>query len=119
LQDAEGNELPMQSSIHDLSWYSCTVRNNANANILREIMNGAGFGGIYSEWWHYQDNQIYQKNLYRPLRSGVSFQCWVADHRGWRYRLRDGSFYANCTETIDGQNYSFDENGYLVNNTNF
>ena len=30
LQDAQGNELPMQSSIHDLSWYSCTQRNNAN-----------------------------------------------------------------------------------------
>lgn len=114
LQDDQGKEIPMQTSIHDLSWYSCTVRNNANANLLHEIMTGAGFSGIYSEWWHYQDNHAHQKYGYPTLRTGVSCQCWVADHNGWRYRLADGSFYANCTETIDGESYSFDENGYLV-----
>ena len=114
LQDEQGNEIPMQTSIHDLSWYSCTERNNDNANLLHEIMTGAGFGGIYSEWWHYQDNHAHQKYGYTPLRTGVSWECWVADHNGWRYRLADGSFYANCTETIDGESCSFDENGYLV-----
>lgn len=115
LQDAQGNEIPMQTSIHDLSWYSCTSRNNANANLLREIMTGAGFSGIYSEWWHFQDNHAHQKYGYPTLRNGVSCQCWVADHNGWRYRLADGSFYANCTKTIDGESFSFDENGYLIN----
>jgi len=114
LVDAEGTELPMQTSMHDLSWYSASVRNNANAELLRQIMNGAGFGGISSEWWHYQDNEIYMKNMYAPLKTGVSCQCWVADNNGWRYRLADGSFYANCTQSIGEESYTFDENGYLV-----
>jgi hypothetical protein len=48
------------------------------------------------------------------LKTGVSLQCWTADLNGWRYRLKDGSFYANRTEIIDGESYTFDENGYLV-----
>lgn len=114
LVDSNGAEVPMQTSMHDLSWYSAVEINNANANILRDIMFGAGFAGITSEWWHFQDNDAYFRNPYRPLRTGVSWECWVADNHGWRYRLPDGSFYANCTETIDEESYSFDENGYLV-----
>ena len=114
LEDARGNELPMQTSMHDLSWYSASARNNANAELLRSIMNGAGFGGIASEWWHYQDNEIMFRNAYPPLKTGVSAECWVADHNGWRYRLANGSFYANCTQTIGEESYSFDENGYLI-----
>lgn len=114
LVDAQGQELAMQTSMHDLSWYSTTEMNNANANLLQEIMVGAGFLGIRSEWWHYQDQEVYGSKLYAPLQTGVSAQCWVADHNGWRYRLKDGSFYANCTEQIGEQSYTFDENGYLV-----
>jgi len=114
LVDEKGEELSMQTSMHDLSWYSARALNNDNAKLLYEIMTDAGFWSISSEWWHYQDNEIYNKHLYRPLKTGVSWQCWVADRNGWRYRLNDGSFYANRTETIDGQDYTFDENGYLV-----
>lgn len=112
--DADGNELSMQTSMHDLSWYSILARNNGNANILYRIMTGANLRGISSEWWHFQDNETFNRNYYQPLNSGVSWQCWVADHAGWRYRLHDGSFYTNCTQTIDGQSYCFDELGYLV-----
>ena len=114
LVDSSGMEVPMQTSMHDLSWYSAVAINNANANILRDIMFGAGFAGITSEWWHFQDNDAYFRNPYRPLRTGVSCECWVADSHGWRYRLPDGSFYANSTETIEGESYAFDENGYLM-----
>ena len=114
LVDSNGVELPMQTSMHDLSWYSAAAINNDNANLLADIMVGAGFTGISSEWWHFQDNDAYFRNPYRPLRTGVSWECWVADSHGWRYRLPDGSFYANCTETIDEQSYTFDENGYLM-----
>ena len=111
--DSTGTEVPMQTSIHDLSWYSAVSINNDNANLLRKIMLEAGFKGISSEWWHYQDNDAYLRNSYIPLRTGVSWECWVADNHGWRYRLPDGSFYVNCAQTIDGQNYLFDENGYV------
>lgn len=114
LVDSNGKELSMQTSMHDLSWYSAFKRNNANANTLYKIMSGAGMTNISSEWWHYQDNKIYAKHGYLPLRDGVSWECWVTDGIGWRYRLADGSFYAQCTQTIDGQSYTFDENGYLV-----
>lgn len=112
--DADGNELPMQTSIHDLSWYSIIARNNGNANILYRIMTGANLKSISSEWWHFQDNETFNRNYFLPLKEGVSWTCWVADHVGWRYRLADGSFYANCTQIIEDQSYTFDENGYLV-----
>jgi D-alanyl-D-alanine dipeptidase len=115
LVNAEGKELSMQTSMHDLSWYSAFKRNNTNANILYKIMSGAGMTCISSEWWHYQDNEIYSKHAYRPLMDGVSWECWVADQIGWRYRLADGSFYVNCTQTIGEQSYTFDEAGYVMN----
>ena len=104
----------MQTSMHDLSWYSASSINNANATILRGIMEGAGFMGIASEWWHFQDQEAYFSHGYKPLRTGVNWECWVADNHGWRYRLPDGSFYANSTEVIEGESYTFDENGYLM-----
>lgn len=110
--DANGNELPMQSSIHDLSWYSASKRNNGNAYKLCKIMVAAGFKDLYSEWWHYQDDEIYTKNKYEPLKTGVTWACWVCDETGWRYRLADGSFYTDCTQVIDGKTYTFDANGY-------
>lgn len=114
LVDSSGEELSMQTAMHDLSWYSIRQLNNENANLLFDIMTGAGFRSITSEWWHFQDNEIYDKHLYAPLRTGVSYECWVADDNGWRYRLNDGNFYANCTELINGQSCTFDENGYLI-----
>lgn len=114
LVDSNGRELSMQTSMHDLSWYSASKRNNTNAYTLYKIMTGAGFKDLYSEWWHFQDNEIYTTNKYEPLKTGVTWQCWVLDETGWRYRLADGSFYTGCTQTIDGQSYTFDENGYIV-----
>ena len=111
--DTEGKELSMQTSMHDLSWYSAFKRNNANANTLYKIMSGAGLQNISSEWWHYQDNAVYETHEYTPLREGVSFACWVKDDNGWRYRLEDGSFYTDCTQTIEGREYIFDQNGYI------
>ena len=116
LVDKNGNELSMQSSMHDLSWYSASKRNNHNALILYKIMTGAGFKDLYSEWWHFQDNEIYEANKYEPLKTGVNWQCWVLDENGWRYRLANGSFYTNCTQSIDGKTYTFDAQGYIVEN---
>ena len=112
LVDEKGNEVSMQSSIHDLSWYSASKRNNGNAHKLYRIMTGAGFKDLYSEWWHFQDQEIFDTNKYEPLKPGVSWECWVLDETGWRYRLADGTFYKNCTQTIDGTRYTFDANGY-------
>lgn len=111
---ATGEELPMQTSIHDLSWYSEISRNNANARTLASIMKGAGFGGLSSEWWHFQDNEV-NKSLNPEYRmEGVSPECWMADDLGWRYRRADGTYYKDCTVQIDEVSYTFDEKGYLL-----
>ena len=57
-----GEELEMQSDMHDLSIYSVINRDNDEALILDNIMKAAGFGGLTSEWWHFQDNET-RKNL--------------------------------------------------------
>ncbi len=114
LVNSDGVELSMQSSMHDLSWYSATKRNNGNALTLYRIMTGAGFKDLYSEWWHFQDDELYTNHKYEPLKTGVTWQCWVLDETGWRYRLADGSFYTDCTQTIDGESFTFDKDGYVV-----
>lgn len=109
-----GNELEMQTAIHDLSWYSASGRNNENARNLARFMKNAGFGGLVSEWWHFQDNDTI--NQYNPpaLWSGVTGECWVYDGIGWRYRCSDGSFYTDRTVTIAGEEYTFDDSGYQI-----
>ena len=111
---ADRTELPMQTAMHDLSWYSAIARNNANANLLRQYMLGAGFGGLTSEWWHFQDNEAV--NTAKPANrwAGVSPEGWCKDDSGWRYRLADGTCCRATERTIDGTAYRFDAEGYAV-----
>lgn len=112
LEDSNGNELKMQTSMHDLSWYSIPSRNNANANLLAEIMTGADLVGIASEWWHFQDNEIRSQLQLPTVWSGVTPECWMADDHGWRYRRYNGTYFADCTKEIGGETYIFDALGY-------
>lgn len=108
-----GEELEMQTEMHDLSIYSILARNNAEAVILDGIMKGAGFGGLTSEWWHFQDNETRQAlslNIY--MWNGVSCAGWVADDTGWRYRNADGTFITGAEREIDGASWEFDMDGY-------
>lgn len=107
--------LPMQSSMHDLSWHSALALNNGNADLLAQYMLAAGFKDLSSEWWHFQDDETreaIQLNSY--LDKGVSVEGWKKDDNGWKYRLADGTYYKNTTAEIDGQSVVFDENGYCI-----
>ena len=115
LEDAEtGQELLMQSAIHDLSHYAVLKRNKENANLLSQIMRGAGFGTLVSEWWHFQDNEATDTLNLKALWAGISVEGWKADNTGWRYRRANGSYYKDCTRTIDGTSYTFDAQGYVI-----
>ena len=108
-------ELIMQTPMHDLTWYSERKQNNENAKLLRDIMEGAGFGGIPSEWWHYQDNDVLNALAPPALWVGVTPECWVTeDGNTWRYRDQFGNFLTDCTACIDGDFYYFDADGYAV-----
>ena len=109
-----GEELEMQTSMHDLSWYSELRRNNGNAKALAGIMKGAGFVGIESEWWHFQDDEAKDELAPEYLWSGVTPEGWMADDHGWRYCNRRGVYLADCSEYIDGVLYVFGEDGYVL-----
>ena len=111
---SDRTELPMQTSMHDLSWYSSIARNNENANLLRNYMLGAGFGGLTSEWWHFQDNEAFSAVKPAILWAGVTPEGWRMDDVGWRYRLADGTYCRSAERTIDGTAFRFDENGYMI-----
>lgn len=113
LVDEAGEELEMQTSIHDLSWFSEISENNENAKLLDRIMKEAGFGGLKSEWWHFQDNDAKAALKLKNLNGGVSPEGWMADDHGWRYRQGDGVYYVGCIQVIDGVTYHFDQNGYV------
>ena len=109
-----GKDLEMQTSMHDLSAFSELSKNNRNAKTLARIMEGQGFTGLVSEWWHFQDNDVWYDLDPEHLWYGVSPECWMADDRGWRFRLSNGNYWYSCTRKIDGVEYTFDEDGYVI-----
>lgn len=111
----EGEELEMQSVIHDLSWYSETYRNTLNAKLLEGYMTGVGMKGLSSEWWHFQDDDTRSAiGLNSSLDKGVSPEGWTQDDGGWRYRRSDGSFVRSASLEVDGRTYTFDNEGYAA-----
>lgn len=86
-----GTEVPMQTSMHDLSWYSCLQRNNDTANILSKVMKSAGFNGLASEWWHFQDDDSRMNLGLAAVINGVSPEGWMFDGKSWQYRNSDGT----------------------------
>ena len=108
-----GDELLMQTDIHDLSWYSAQNQNNENAKMLKDIMTSAGYGYITSEWWHYQDDKAYNQLSPPSVNQGVTAECWMANGYGWRYRDADGTYAVDCKRTIDGIEYTFNSDGYV------
>lgn len=107
-------ELLMQSQMHDLSWYSIPAQNNENADLLASYMEGAGYHGISSEWWHFQDDETRNRLQLGYMEKGVSPEGWKKDALGWKYRLADGSYYYAVTVMIDNKECTFNEGGYLV-----
>ena len=111
---SSGREVKMQSAIHDLSWYSVSGRNNASAKVLASIMTKAGFAGLSSEWWHFQDDEATSRLSPPAVYNGVTAEGWVYDAQGWRYRDGRGRFTMGKTLKLDGAEYTFDANGYLT-----
>lgn len=111
---ASEEELAMQSEMHDLSWYSIPDMNNENADLLAFYMEGAGYRGIASEWWHFQDDETRNQLQLGYMEKGVSPEGWKKDALGWRYRLADGSYYCAVTVMIEERVCTFNETGYLV-----
>ncbi len=110
-----GEEIPMQTAMHDLSYFSVTRRNTETANVLRSVMTDAGFATLATEWWHFQDDvSLKMLGIDAGLTSGVSAACWMWDGQGWRYRCADGSYYIDRTAIIEGKSYSFDMDGYVI-----
>ena len=109
-----GEEIQMQTSMHDLSQFSVLRENNEAADLLGSIMHRAGFAGLVSEWWHFQDDHARSALNLPYVASGVNAQCWVKDDTCWKYRDAKGSFHKGKTMEIAGKAYTFDDNGYVI-----
>ncbi|MEY8386126.1 M15 family metallopeptidase [Oscillospiraceae bacterium 38-13] len=111
----DGEELEMQSAMHDLSWYSAAYLNNDSAKLLEKYMTGTGMRGLSSEWWHFQDDETREAiGLTSYLSKGVHMGGWTRDSRGWRYRDEDGTYFRGTSVTVDGKRYTLDSEGYVV-----
>ncbi len=109
-----GEEVKMQTSMHDVSCYSEILRNNWNAELLSGYMSSAGFNTSSSKWWHFEDNaSAGTLNLAYRL-NGVSAEGWYYDGTGFRYRRSTGAFYTDCRVTIDGSIFEFGTDGYVI-----
>lgn len=70
---ADGEELHMQTGMHDLSWRSFRRENNQNADLLSYIMESSGLTPLFSEWWHFQDDELREmKQNMIPRENGVT-----------------------------------------------
>ena len=108
-----GQDLEMQSAIHDLSYHSVSSANNENAKLLENYMTAEGFSGLTSEWWHFQDDITRKEiKLATYLEDGVSVEGFTADEKGFKYRRADGSFATGGEMEIGGKKYSLDSEGY-------
>lgn len=90
-----GEEMCMQTAMHDLSVYSVLSNNNEMAERLKNIMTGeAGFKGINSEWWHFQDDEINSELKDLPyMEKGISAKClYTQDGKTFTERCEDGTF---------------------------
>lgn len=107
-----GEECEMQSPIHELSWLSTLDRNNEHSARLQKYMKDGGYTTLFSEWWHFQDNDAHGKYGIGALQNGITIAGWKKDDTGWKYRKEDGAFFVNESAEIDGKTYRFDERGY-------
>ena len=108
-----GEELVMQSAMHDLSWNSVLALNNDNAKLLAKYMTGANLATLSSEWWHFQDDELRKGTGDLVLRqNGVTRAGWTADGNGWRYRTAEGDFLTDGTYKVNGKSHTFDADGY-------
>lgn len=117
IEKLDGTPLQMQSNMHDLSWYSATSRNNDNAKLLEHYMTMAGVAmkGLTSEWWHFQDDETREKiELNSYLVKGITAEGWRYDGKGWRWRNADGSYARDTSVRSDGQRFTVDANGYVI-----
>lgn len=61
LADKDGKELPMPSAYDEFSerahrdYQGGTEEERRNRQVLEDAMQGAGFIGLRSEWWHFDD----------------------------------------------------------------
>ena len=114
LVDAQtGQELQMQTALHDLSWNAVRTYNNEAANRLSSYMTGAGFATLSTEWWHFQDNDTRYALGVNYQYEGVSRAGWTYDGQGWKCLRADGSCLTG-DQVLDGISYYFDALGYVV-----
>ena len=109
-----GEELKMQTAMHDLSYHSAQSANNELANLLKDYMFAVGFAGLSSEWWHFQDDEVYAALKPASVQNGVSVEGWKITDRGLRYRRADGSYLRDTSIGAGGNERHFDSAGYLI-----
>ncbi|MCR5249601.1 MAG: hypothetical protein K6E50_03215 [Lachnospiraceae bacterium] len=109
-----GEELQMQTAMHDLSYHSSQSSNNGEAKLLQDYMYGVGFAGLVSEWWHFQDDEVMEAQKPSVVVNGLSSEGWKVDDHGVRYCRPDGSFVRDGILSIDGADRHFGADGYLV-----
>ena len=61
------------------------------------------------------EDEIMDMMLFAVPAALVSIRAYYVLFNLDNYRLADGSFYVNCTQTIGEQSYTFDEAGYVMN----
>ncbi len=60
LVDIQGNELAMPTGFDNFTAEAAKVNENENATYLKNVMVKHGFKSLATEWWHFEDKDIYK-----------------------------------------------------------
>ena len=107
-------DIKMQCRMHDLSHLSLKKNNNEGANALNGIMTQSGFTASTNKWWMFYDKEARENLQLQAAQSGISVKGWAKDDKGWRYRKSGGGYYTNTSVKIGNKEYTFSEDGYVV-----
>ncbi len=92
-----------------------------DTNVQRGIWQASESSRVEGVQWNADVNFAFRDytQIVTPRRGPVEGYYetkgrWVPEESRWRFRYHDGSFAAGCWETVDGQDYWFDRDGYMV-----
>ena len=90
------------------SKYVYTIEGNTSSD-EGVVANG---GGVYRKKYSKSYSRI--AGYGRPKYDTVVEEGWKQDDNGWWYQYKDGSYPKSCWKTIEGKDYYFNDEGYIL-----
>ena len=105
-------------------WYMNTVNSNGGGTPIEGATEASYVPELTEEgifYYYVVATDTLDKSMAKSTSSTIEVQVlaageWIQDETGWWYRYEDGNYPVSCWRKINGEWYSFEENGYMRSN---